>query len=295
MITIILRVFFTISAMFFGFILFKKKPDTAEAETGTFWTSSIIGGIAYFFDALGIGGFATSTVMLRHFRQVTDKLLPGTLNTICAIPAFAEAIIFISIIQVDYVTLLSMVIAAAIGGWLGAAYVIKLPEQKIRLAISVALFISGSTMIAKQLSLFPAAHSDATGFTGIKLIIAVIASGIIGALSSVGIGFFAPTLSIAYLLGMSAKATFPIMMSGCAVCTAMAGLKFIKKGLYNRKVTLAATWCAVVGVILAAYIVKTLPLTVLNWVVTVVVYYTSVTLFIAYYKTKKFAKDLNIA
>jgi uncharacterized membrane protein YfcA len=129
-------------------------------------------------------------------------------------------------------------------------------------------------------------HADAIGLTGVKLIIACAATTLIGALGSVGIGFFAPTLSVAYLLGMSTKAIFPIMMSACAVCTATSGLKFIKSGTYNRKVTLAMTWCAIVGVLLAAYIVKSLPLNVLNWLVTVVILYTSATLFLAYHKGK---------
>jgi len=130
----------------------------------------------------------------------------------------------------------------------------------------------------------PEATHDAIGLTGVKLGVAVLASILIGSLGSVGIGFYAPCLALVYLLGMSAVAAFPIMMSCCATSSAMAGLKFIKSGAYNRKVTISMVVFGIVGVLFAAFIVKSLPLNVLIWIVIGVIFYAAVVLFLTYLK-----------
>jgi uncharacterized membrane protein YfcA len=58
-----------------------------------------------------------------------------------------------------------------------------------------------------------------------------------------------------------------------------ASLKFIKEKAHDRKASLALTALGVVGVILAAYIVTSLPLELLKWVVLFVLIYTAVTMF----------------
>ena len=287
MLALILKFIFGAIAVIFSAILVRDtlKTDTKK-ESGSFVTSGIIGGVVYFFDTLGIGSFATSTLLLRAFKQVPDRLLPGTLNAMCAVPTLIESLIFISVIPVDLLTLISTVITSMIGAWLGAAYVAKLPEQKIRLAMTIALLITGTFMLANQLHLLPSATHDAIGLSGVKLVIAAISTAIIAALGNVGIGFYAPCLSILYLLGMS-KSVFPIMMSCCALCSTVSGLKFIKEGAYNRKVTIAMAAIAIIGVVIAAKIVHDLSIEKLMWVVVVVVYYTAGSLFWTFYKNLK--------
>ena len=66
------------------------------------------------------------------------------------------------------------------------------------------------------------------------------------------------------------------MMGSCAFLMPVASAKFIKEGAYNRKAALAISILGSIGVFIAAFIVKSLPLDMLKWLVMVVVLYTSV-------------------
>lgn len=254
-----------------------SNRDNLEAKTDWF-KSGTIGFITNFFDTLGIGSFAPATALLRGFKQVSDRVLPGTLNVSCSIPVIIEAFIFISVINVDPITLISMIAAATVGAWIGAGIVSDLPEKKIQYGMGIALLITALLMIAGQIELMPVG-GEAVGLVGIKLIIAVIANFILGALMTLGIGLYAPCMALVYMLGMSARVAFPIMMGSCAFLMPVASVKFIKKGAYNKKASLAVTIGGAVGVFIAAYIVKTLPINILTWLVIGVVLYTSITMF----------------
>lgn len=288
MIILILKYFFIALAIAYGIIFLRDVLKTEKCrEQGSYLTSGIIGGSANFLDTLGIGSYATSTVLLRTFKQISDKHLPGVLNVMCPLPTLLQSVIFLQIIDVDGITLLSMVIGATLGGWLGANFVVKLSEQKIRVAMAVALSITALLMLLGKLHFLPEATHDAIGLTGIKLGFAVVMSVLIGSLGSIGIGFYAPCLALVYLLGMSAAAAFPIMMSCCATSSAMAGLKFIKSGAYNRKVAVSMVILGLIGVLFAAFVVKSLPLNILMWIVIGVVFYAAMVLFLTYLKYRK--------
>src|ERR1700676_2016973 len=59
----------------------------------------LIGLVTNFFDALGIGSFATTTALFRWFGVVRDEQLPGTLNAGATIPGIIEAFIFIAVVD----------------------------------------------------------------------------------------------------------------------------------------------------------------------------------------------------
>lgn len=258
----------------------KFERDTSWGKTGFF------GFVTNFFDALGIGSFAPLTALLKGFKQSEDRVIPGTLNVSCTIPVVAEAFIFITVIKVEPITLISMLAAAAIGAWLGAGIVSRLPEKKIQLGMGVALFVTASIMLAGQLGWMPAG-GEAIGLTGGKLVIGIVANFILGALMTLGIGLYAPSMALVYLLGMSPRVAFPIMMGSCAFLMPVASIKFIREGAYNRKASLAISIFGLVGVFIAAYLVKSLPLNVLKWLVIFVIYYASITMFKAYLQTQK--------
>ena len=91
-----------------------------------------IGFITDFFDTLGIGSFAPTTALLRGMKQAEDRVLPGTLNVSHTIPVVMEAFIFIKVIEVEPVTLISMLAAATIGAYAGAGVVSKMDEKKFK-------------------------------------------------------------------------------------------------------------------------------------------------------------------
>jgi len=236
-----------------------------------------IGFIICFFDTLGIGGFAPMTAIFKQFKLVNDRIIPGTLNTAMTIPIVIEALIFIKDVKVDLVTLISMLIASTLGALLGAGYVSKLNEKKVQLYMGVALITVVIIMLAGKLGILSSGGS-AVGLTGIKLVIAVIGNFILGALMTLGIGLYAPCMALVYALGLSPLVAFPIMMGSCAYLMPAASSKFIREGAYHREAALWSTIFGSIGVIVAAYLVKSLPINILTWVVMGVILYTSVNL-----------------
>ena len=246
----------------------------AQWEQNSWGKTGFIGFIGNFFDTLGIGSFATETALFKFMKQSEDRLIPGTLNVGNAIPTVTQAIIFIRIVEVDPLTLVLMVAASGVGAVLGAGIVARFPEKTIRMTMGIALFITAGFMLATKLQWIPGG-GEAIGLTGQTLVLAVIVNFILGALMTAGIGLYAPCMALVFALGMSPKVAFPIMMGSCAFLMPMASLKFIKEGFYNRRASLAMAVAGVVGVLLAAFVVKSLPMDVLRWVVIGVVIYTA--------------------
>ena len=285
MLTIILSVLCLLT-LYFAIVLFKDyrlASKEGRIEKPNFLLTGVVGFIANFFDTLGIGSFAILTAAFKHFKLTDDKKIPGTLNVSCTIPIVAEALIFITVIEVDIITLIALIVAATIGAILGAGVVAKMDVKKIQLGMGIALLSVAIVMTAQQLKIFPAG-GDAIGLTGAKLIFAMIGNFILGALMTLGIGLYAPCMALVFSLGLSPAVAFPIMMGSCAFLMPPASMKFIKEGAYDRKAAVAITLFGVVGVLIAAYIVKSLPLNILKWVVIVVIIYTAVTMFRSYAK-----------
>src|SRR5918993_5400868 len=109
-----------------------------------------LGFVTNFFDALGIGSFATSTAAFKLFKMVPDRVIPGTLNAGHTLPTVAQAFIFTSIIPVDTVTLLSLIAAAVLGAWLGAGVIAHWPKRTIQLGMGAALLVAAALMLTTQ-------------------------------------------------------------------------------------------------------------------------------------------------
>ncbi len=235
MITGVLGVLGVLTAWFtvvFGKDVLKHK-DNLETETNLV-TSGIIGFITNFFDTLGIGSFAPTTALLKAFKQIHDRVLPGTLNVSCTIPVVTEAFIFITVIEVEPITLISMIAAATLGAFLGAGIVSGLPERKVQLGMAIALFVTAFLMLAGKMGWMPGG-GEALGLTGMKLVLGIVGNFILGALMTLGIGLYAPCMALIYFLGMSPAVAFPIMMGSCAFLMPVASMKFVKEGAYNKK------------------------------------------------------------
>ena len=280
MIVIILSVLGIYAIGFAGYFfrdIFLNR-DHFEKETG-YPTVIGIGFITLFLDTLGIGSFALMTALLRGFKQIKDRVIPGTLNVSCSIPVFFEAFIFIAVIKVDILTLILMVIAAVIGTVLGAGIVAQLPEKKIQMVMGTALLVTAFLMLSGRLGWIAGLGTgEAIGLIGRKLIIAVVVNSVLGAIQAAGIGMYAPSMALVYVLGMSPRVAFPIMMTSAAFALPSASIKFIREGVYNRKATFAMTLSGIVGVFIAAFIVKSLPLATLTWLVIAVIVYTAISL-----------------
>nr|WP_300282885.1 sulfite exporter TauE/SafE family protein [Peptacetobacter sp.] len=252
-----------------------KKENRLEDESLT--KSVMAGMVGNFFDTLGVSSFAVIIAMGKAMKmKFKDKEIPAMLNVSCAIPNIVEALIFLTAIEVDSITLISMLLAAGTGSYIGSGIVKKLDEKKIQLSMGIALFITATVILLglPWIDLLPVG-GESIGLYGNKLIIGVVLNFIYGALMTAGIGLYAPCMATTYILGMSPKCAFPIMMGSCAVLMPIASTRFIKDGNYPRKTSLAITIGGVIGVFIAAYIFNSMPMNMIKVLCIFVIYYTS--------------------
>lgn len=275
MLITVIWVTFAVLAVVVGIILFRDVYLHRHQLEPNSWTKTgIIGFIGNFFDTLGIGSFATETAMFKFFKQSEDRLIPATLNVANAIPTIAQGVIFIRIIEVEPVTLTLMLAASGLGAVLGAGFVARFSEKRIQYTMGVALLITAGFMIATKFNWIQGG-GDAIGLEGVKLWLAVGVNFILGALMTAGIGLYAPCMALVFALGMSPTVAFPIMMGSCAVLMPLASIRFIRAGVYNRRASFVIAFTGLVGVLIAAFVVKSLPLDILRWLVIAVIIYTS--------------------
>ena len=204
-----------------------------------------------------------------------DDEIPGTLNTGHALPAMTEALIFIAIVSVDMTTLVSMIAAAVLGAWLGVGIVSGLSRRAIQLGMGAALMCAALLFLAKNLNWVPGG-GDALALHGPTLFFAVGINFLLGALMMLGVGLFAPCLILVSLLGMSPLAAFPIMMGSCALLMPVGGARFVRSGRYNVSAALGLAIGGIPGVLLAAFVVWSLPIDWMRWLVLIVVVYAGV-------------------
>jgi uncharacterized membrane protein YfcA len=232
----------------------------------------LVGCVTNFFDTLGIGCFAPTTAWYKLRARMSDELIPGTLNTGHCLPAMTQALIFIATVSVDMTTLVSMILAAVLGAWLGVGLVARLSRRAIQLGMGGALLCASVLFLANNLHWMPGG-GEALGLSGTVLIVAVLINALLGALMMLGVGLYAPCLILVSLLGMSPLAAFPIMMGSCALLMPVGGARFVRTGRYHLGAALGLTLGGIPGVLVAAYVVKSLPIFWLRWLVLVVVLY----------------------
>jgi uncharacterized membrane protein YfcA len=233
-----------------------------------------IGFVTNFFDTLGIGSFAPTTSLFKFFRLVPDEKIPGTLNVGHTVPTIVEAFIFIAIVNVDPLTLISLIVAAIAGAWLGAGVVARWPRRYVQIGMGSALLVAATVFLMQDLNKLPGGGS-AEGLTGTLLFAGIVANFCLGALMTIGIGLYAPAMIMVSLLGMTPKAAFPIMMGSCAFLMPIASLRFAKFDAFSMRAALGLTLGGVPAVIIAAEVVKSLPLYWVRWLVIGVVVYAS--------------------
>jgi uncharacterized membrane protein YfcA len=256
--------------------------EPSPATDARFPTAPMIGlgFVTNFFDALGIGSFATSTAAFKFFKLVPDRVIPGTLNAGHTLPTVAQAFIFTSLIPVDILTLFAMIAAAVLGAWLGAGVVSHWPKRQVQIGMGCALLAAATLMLMTQLSLFPGGGTE-LGVRGLKLAIAVAGNFALGALMTLGIGLYAPCMIMVSLLGMNPTAAFPIMMNSCAFLMPVGSLRFIREQSYSLRVALGLALGGIFGSIVAGVYVRSLELRTVRWLVIVVVVYTAVAMLVS--------------
>lgn len=269
--TILLIIMWAFAAVFFAILAKDVIAHKDELDKTKMGYNVLVSAVANFFDTLGIGSYAIATSAWKFNKAVSDDLIPGTLNVAFGIPICVEATITMTRIDVDPLTLVLMIAAAIIGSVLGAKIISKMDIMKIRVIMGVALLIVAAITLCKINAVGPFGMiGTARGLSGAMLAIGVIANFILGVLMTAGIGLYAPCMALVLLLGMSADVAFPIMMGSCAFLCPACGITFIKEGKYQRAATIPMIISGSIGVLIAGFIVTSLPLTLLTYLVCVV-------------------------
>jgi uncharacterized membrane protein YfcA len=239
----------------------------------------VIGGVTSFLDTLGIGNYAQITALFKLRRYPPDELIPGTLNVGNAVGTFVSAVLFISAFQVEPVLLLTMVVCAGAGAWIGAGIVSRMRRRVIQVFMGVALLLAAGFFTMTNLGIIPPTGT-AMGLSGWRFALAAVANFILGALMCVGIGNYAPSMALLSMLGMHPIAAYPIMMASDGVLIPVASLGFLRSGRFAPAVAVGLTIGGVVGTVAAFPLVKTLGdhLTLMRWVVTGIITYAALSM-----------------
>ena len=269
--TILLIIMWAFAAVFLVILVKDIQEHKNELDKSKLGFNAFVSMVANFFDTLGIGSYAIATTAWKFNKAMPDNLIPGTLNVAFGVPICVEATITMTKIDVDPLTLVLMIAAAIIGSVIGAKIISKMDIMKIRVVMGVALLIVAAITLCKINAIGPFGMvGTSRGLTGVMLVIGVVGNFILGILMTAGIGLYAPCMALILLLGMSADVAVPIMMGSCAFLCPACGITFIKEGKYQRGVTIPMVIAGCIGVLIAGFIITSLPLTLLTYLVCVV-------------------------
>jgi uncharacterized membrane protein YfcA len=245
-----------------------------------------LGAIVSFFDTLGIGCFAPTTAWLRFRRMVPDRLIPPTLLVGLTAQAMVQSIIYMSIVEVDWVLLVGCIIANVLGGLLGAPLVVKARVWIVQLVVAVGLVLAAGAYAMTNLDLIPAGGT-ATGVSPLLTVVAIVVNFVLGVLMNFGVGNYAPMMVMFGLMGMNPRSSFPVMATGASLMGVGASVKHIQIGQVDLRICLGLAIGGIPAVLVAAFIVKEMPVALLRWMVIAVVLYTAVVLFMAAMKGRR--------
>ena len=240
-----------------------------------------IGAVTNFFDTLGIGSFAPTVAWFRFRRLVDDRLIPLTMLSGYTVPAILQGVIFLVIlgVKVDPWLLLACMVAMVAGAYAGVPIAARAPIRLVQAVVGTALLIAAFFYILTNLGAMPAGGS-ATSLPLTFSIVTIAAHFVFGVLLSFGVGNYAPTLAMLSLMGMDPRLAFPIMAAAAGFAGTTAAARCIRTVNLDLRLVLGLTIGAIPAVLVAAFIVKEMPLTMLRWLVAVVVTYAGITLLV---------------
>jgi uncharacterized membrane protein YfcA len=234
----------------------------------------VIGAVTNFFDTLGIGSFAPTMAWFKFRKLVPDRLIPCTLLPAHGLPAMAQSAIFLVLlgVLVDPALLVGCVLAFVIGVLIGAPLVARTKVWVVQLVVAFALIVAAAFYALGNLELMPAGGSAAS-LPPLLMILAIAANFMFGILINFGVGHYAPTLVLLSLMGMDPRLCFPIMATAGALAVPGAMLRHIAIGEIDLRIVIGVSLGGIPAVLAAAFLVQSMPIALLRWLVIVVVLY----------------------
>jgi len=258
---------------------FLVRAAIARRATPTL-EATLLGAVVNFFDTLGIGSFATTATWMKFRKMMPDRLIPPTMLVGLTPPVMAESVIFLILlgVMVDPLLLAGSALATMIGGIVGAPLVARARVWVVQMILAIGLVIAAAAYVMTNLHLFPGGGS-ASGLPFGLTVIAIVASFFLGIFANFGVGNYAPMLVMLSLMGMDPRLCFPIMALGGSLMGASASVRHMQIGQIDMRVALGLTLGGIPAVLVAALIVKSMPIEILRWMVVVVVLYSAAVLF----------------
>ena len=260
-----------LAMLLFAAILIRRAVEQRAVPVAE---TIILGAVVSFFDTLGIGSFAPTAAWLKFRSLVPDRMIPPTMLVGLTPAAMTESIIFLVLlgVLVDPVLLFGCAVAVLMGGLVGAPLVARANVWAVQLVVAVGLVLAAIAYAMTNLSLFPGGGNASALPLGLT-IAAIAANFAFGILLNFGVGNYAPTLVILSLMGMDPRLCFPIMAAGASLMGAGAGTRHFHLGTLDLKAVVGLTMGGIPAVLVAALIVKSMPVVALRWLVFVVVLY----------------------
>ncbi len=233
-----------------------------------------VGAVTNFFDTLGIGSFAPTLAWLKLRTDVPDRVIPCTMLVSHTLPTLVQAIIFLTLfgIHVDPVLLVGSGIAFLMGGLMGVPLVARARIWLVRAIVGFALLVAAGLYALANLDLMPGGGSAAS-LPPLLTAIAVAASFLMGILLNFGVGNYAPCLIMLSLMGLDPRLAFPVMALGASLTVAGVSARHISGGSVDLRTAMSFAIGGIPAVLVAAFIVRSMPVEMLRWLVILVVVY----------------------
>ena len=239
--------------------------------------AAVLGAVVNFLDTLGIGSMAPTMAWFKFRKMVPDALIPQTMIAGLTLPTMGQSLIFLLLLGVDLdpVLLLGSVAALLAGGVVGVKLVSRAKAWVVQALVGVALLMAAAFYILSILDLMPVGGT-ATSLPPALTVVAILANFGFGILVNFGVGNYAPTLALLSLMGLDPRLCFPIMATGASLAGASIGIQHVRARRIDLAIVLAMVLGGIPAVLVAALVVKSLPLTMLKWLVSFVIVYTAV-------------------
>lgn len=266
----------------FALLVVIGRAAVQTGQVGLRAEPMLLAAVTNFFDTLGIGSFAPSMAWLRFRRLVPDKRIPMTMLAGYTPPAIVQAIIFLILlgVAVDPLLLVGSIVTIITGAIIGAPIAARSPVKRVQLIVAIALLMAAIFYSLANLGLMPIG-GHASALPPLQTLLVLAASFVFGILFNFGVGNYAPTLALLSLLGMDPRLAFPIMACGSSFAGAAASIRLVKLADLDPKILISLIVGSIPAVLVAAFLVREMPLNMLRWLVVVVVTYAAFSLLYA--------------
>ena len=149
-------------------------------------------------------------------------------------------------------------------------------RRKVQLGMGYALLGASAVVLAQILNLAPG--GEAIALSGVLLAVGLVGNFLLGALMTLGVGLYAPCMVLVSVLGMNPITAFPIMMGSCAFLMPVASIQFVRRNAYHLRAALGLTLGGPLAVLLAYWLIGSLPTPMVRVLVLLVIGYTSMSM-----------------